>query len=66
MTVYFLFPNIFLSTPSLLAGDPLQNTSLLHILTYFRKDLQEEPEGGVPPVHDMEPHEIISYLSISS
>jgi len=31
--------------------------------TIYRKDLQEEPAGGVPPVHDMEPHEILQYLN---
>ena len=35
----------------------------LHLLIFlFRKDLAEQPAGGVPPVHDMDPAEIQQYL----
>jgi len=32
------------------------------IHTIYRKDLAEQPVGGVPPVHDMDPAEIQQYL----
>jgi len=33
------------------------------IHTIYRKDLAEQPVGGVPPVHDMDPAEIQQYLA---